>query len=179
MALVAWGELPFGIRDVRILPLVGDTPGTGIDVPRIRTVDLGVESDSTELEGDDVRVAIHSFGKRLTGSIEAGGINLDALAVMEGGAVTPGGVLPNRIVTYAVLGTQSQGYFKLIGHMYGDDAGDLHIIAYRVKATSGPNYSFNNGEFALTNCDLEAVFNTAVPSKLYDLVSHETITALV
>lgn len=179
MAVLAYGELPFGIRDARIYPLTGDTPGTGVDVPRIRTVDLGVESDSTELEGDDVRVAVHSFGKRMTGSIESGGLNLDTLVVLEGGSVSTTGVTPNRITTYIVRGNQSQGYFKIIGQMYGDDAGDLHLIAYKVKATSGPNYSFTNGEFALTTCDLEAVFNGESPSKLYDLVSHETITAIV
>lgn len=179
MAVLTYGELPFGIRDCRIYPLTGDTPGTGVDVPRIRTVDLGVESDSTELEGDDVRIAIHSFGKRMTGSIEGGGINLDTLAILEGGSITTTGTLPSRVTTYGVNGSQSQGYFKLVGQMYGDDAGDLHMIAYRAKATSGPNYSFNNGEFALTTCDLEAVFNTATPAKLYDLVSHETITAIV
>lgn len=177
MAVLSYGEIPFGMRDCKIYPMTGDTPGTAVDVPRIQTVELGVETDSTELNGDDVRVAVHTFNKRMTGTFQSGGLNLDTLVVLEGGAVTTTGTTPNRISTYAVIQTNIQGYFQMIGQMISDDLGDVHMKVYKVKMTSGPAYAPNQGEFLLTTGDIEAVFTGT--GKLYDLIAHETATAVV
>jgi hypothetical protein len=175
-----YAELPFGCHDARITPWNGAVLGTAIDLPRIRTVELSVTTDSTDLEGDDVRVATHNFGKGLEGSIEAGGINFAAVAAIEGGIVTVGGgVAPNRTQTYKVLGNQAQRYFKLEAQMHGDDSGDIHFIAWKLKATNGPNYSFTQGEFALTACDVAGIFDDSVsPSALYHIVQNESIVPL-
>ncbi len=175
-----YGELPFGCRDCKITPWNGVALGTSVDVPRIRTVETNVVRDSTALEGDDVNVAIHTFGKGLDGSIEAGGVNVAVLGVLEGGSVTTTGTQPNRVTTYQVLGTQSEGYFKLESQMYGDDGGDMHFIGWKMKATGGPNFSFAQGEFTLTACDMEGIFDTSVtPSRLYTIAQNETITAII
>jgi hypothetical protein len=175
-----FAEIPFGCRDCKLTPWNGATLGSAVDLPRIRTVEISVTSDSTDLDGDDVRIATHSFAKGLEGSIEAGGINIAALAVLESGTFTPSGTAPSRKITYKVLGDQAQKYFKLEAQMYGDDSGDIHLIAWKVKATSGPNYSFTQGEFALTACDLGGIFDeTVTPSRLYDIVQNETITPIV
>lgn len=176
----AFAQLPFGCRDCKITPWTNATTlGTAVDLPRIRTVELSTTTDSTDLEGDDVRIATHNFGKGLEGSIEAGGINAAALAAIEGGTITTSGTTPNRISTYKVLGDQSQLYFKLEAQMYGDDGGDIHFIGWKLKATNGPNYSFTQGEFALTACDVAGIFDDSVsPSRLYHIVQNETITAI-
>jgi hypothetical protein len=177
---MTYGELPFGCRDCKITPwTVGGTLGTAVDVPRIRTVEMNVTRDSTDLEGDDVKIGTHTFGKGLEGSIEAGGVNLAARVVLEGGAVSTTGMTPNRITTYIVRGNQAEGYFKLEAQMYGDDGGDMHFIGWRCKATNGPNFSASQGEFGLTNCDVEGIYDESVsPSRLYDIVQNETITAI-
>lgn len=179
---MSYGELPFGCRDCKIAPYTGTTPpdpSDFVDVPRIRTVELNVTRDSTDLEGDDVKIATHTFAKGLEGSIEAGGVNLAALAVLEGGEVTTSGMTPNRIATYKVEGDQNEGYFKLEAQMYADDAGDMHFIAWKVKASNGPNFSFTQGEFALTACDLSGIYDESVsPSRLYTIVQNETVTII-
>lgn len=173
------GELPFGCRDCKLTPWVAGVLGTGSDVPRIRTVELNVTRDSTDLEGDDVRVATHTFGKALEGSIEAGGINAVALSVLEGGTVTTV-TGPPKVVTYKVLGDQAEGYFKLEAQMYADDGGDLHFIGWKVKASNGPNYSFTQGEFALTACDLAGIYDeSTTPTRLYHIVQNDTVTPIV
>lgn len=175
---MAWGELPFGCRDCKITPWT-TVLGTAVDVPRIRTVELNVVRDSTDLEGDDVRIATHTFAKALEGSIEAGGIATNVLVVLEGGATATTGMTPNRITTYEVLGNQSEGYFKVEAQMYGDDGGDMHFIAWKVKATNGPSFSFAQGEFALTQCDLAGIFDDSTsPSRLYTIKQNETVTAI-
>jgi hypothetical protein len=174
---MSYGELPFGCRDCKIWKYEAGVVvalDEYVDVPRIRTVEVNVTRDSTDLEGDDVKVATHTFAKGLDGSIEAGGINLAVLEVLEGGVATTVGSSPNRVTTYRVRGDQSEAYFKLEAQMYGDDAGDMHFIAYKLKATNGPNYSFTQGEFALTACDLAGIFDESTsPSQLYDIVTNE------
>jgi hypothetical protein len=177
-----FGEIPFGLRDIRITPWVGTTLSATIisDVPRIRSVEMNVTRESTDLDGDDVRIATHTFNKACEGSIEAGGINLPALAVLTGGTATMGtGVSPNKINTFLVQGTDAEGYFKLEGHAYGDDAGDVHVIIWRAKASNGPNHTFGQGEFAMTACDLVGVFDASVsPSRLYTIIQNESIVVL-
>lgn len=179
---MTFGELPFGCRDCKITPYIAGVLGDlddAVDVPRIRTVELNVTRDSTDLEGDDVKVATHTFAKGLEGSIEAGGINLSVMSVLEGGDVATTGMTPNRITTYASEGDQTEGYFKVESQMYGDDAGDMHFIGWKVKATNGPNYSFAQGEFALTACDLEGIYDASTnPSRLYTVVQNETVTII-
>jgi hypothetical protein len=179
---MSWGELPFGCRDCKLTAWVGGTLGaasTSVDVPRIRTVEMNVTRDSTDLEGDDVKIATHTFAKGIEGSIEAGGVNVGVLEILEGGDASTTGMTPNRITTYIVRGNQTEGYFKLEAQMYGDDGGDMHFVAWKVKATNGPNYSFTQGEFALTACDLSGIFDESVsPSRLYDIVQNETVTVI-
>lgn len=172
---MTWGELPFGCRDCKITPAGGSLT----DVPRIRTVELNVVRDSTDLEADDVKIATHTFAKGLEGSLEAGGVNAAVLVVLEGGVAATTGMTPNRIITYSVLGDQTEGYFEIESQMYGDDGGDMHFVAYKCKATNGPNFSFTQGEFAVTACDLSAIFDDSTsPSQLYRIIQNETITAI-
>lgn len=171
---MSFGELPFGCRDCKIWTF-GAALGAYVDVPRIRTVEVNVTRDSTTLEGDDVKVATHTFAKGLDGSIEAGGINTAVLEILEGGdSTTAAGV-----TTYVVLGDQVETYFKLEAQMYADDGGDFHFTAWKIKATNGPNYSFQQGEFALTACDLEGIFDDSVsPSRLYTIVQNTNVTII-
>lgn len=176
---MTYAELPFGCRDCKITPWSGGALGTDVDVPRIRTVELNVTRDSTDLEGDDVKIATHTFAKGLEGSLEAGGVNTAVLVVLEGGVAGTTGMTPNRVTTYDVEGDQTEGYFQVEAQMYGDDGGDLHFIAYKCKASNGPNYSFQQGEFAVTACDLSGIFDDSVsPTRLYTIVQNETITAI-
>jgi hypothetical protein len=179
---MTFGELPFGCRDCKITPYVSGVLGAlddAVDVPRIRTVELNVTRDSTDLEGDDVKVATHTFAKGLEGSIEAGGINLSVLSVLEGGDVVATGTTPNRTIDYKVEGDQAEGYFKIEAQMYGDDGGDMKFVAWKVKATNGPNFSFTQGEFALTACDLSGIFDESTdPSRLYTITQAETIAPI-
>jgi hypothetical protein len=175
--MVEFSNIPFGVRDCKIYPLTVDTPGTATDVPRIRRVELNVVRDSANLEGDDVTVAVQTFAKRMEGSIEAGGINLAVLAVLEGGTVeATTGTMPNRVTTYKVQGSDVEGYFQLIAQAIGNDGGDVHLRVYKCKATSGPTIAFEQGAYTLLACDIQAVFNGA--GRLYDLIQHETVTAV-
>jgi len=180
MAAVPYGELPFGIRDCKITPWTNSTTlGAFADLPRIRSIEVNVTRDSADLDGDDVRIATHSFGKAVEGSIEAGGINLTALVALAGGTAGPEVPGPPKTTTYIVQGNDVEGYCKIEGQMVSDDKGDLHIIVWRAKVTNGPNHTFSNGEYALTSCDYVGVYDASVtPSRLYSLVQTDAVTAI-
>jgi hypothetical protein len=178
--MATYGEIGFGVRDCKIYSLTTEpaTYATGVDVPRIRQVTFNVVRDSEQLEGDDVVVAVQTFAKKLEGNIEAGGINLAVLGILEGGTVgTESGTTPNLTQDYQVKGTDVEKYFGIIAQSIANEGGDIWVRVYKCKATSGPEINFENGAFLLTTCDLEAVFNGSSPSRLYDLVIHETATA--
>lgn len=180
MPVQPFGEIPFGLRDIRLTPWNGAVLGTPIDVPRIRTMEANITRDSADLEGDDVRVATHTFGTAAEGTFEAGGINLAALALLTGGSST--GVLgttPNKTNTFILEGDDVGGYFKVEGQAIADDSGDVHVIIWRAKATNGPNTTFNQGEFALTTCDVTGIFDASVtPSRLYSIIQNETAVTM-
>lgn len=181
MAVLPYSELPFGLRAAALTPLTAEpaTYGTKVDVPRIQNIEMAEEQDQTEMNAADVRVAVHPFATRGTGSITSGGMNLDTLAILTGGVVgAPVGTTPNRVVTFTRTSTQTKKYFKMTGQIYADDAGDIHMIWYKVKCSGGPTYAANQGEFMVQAGDLEAVFTAESPGKLYDIVAHETVTAI-
>jgi len=180
MATLTYSELPFGLRAARLAQLTTEpaTYGTAIDVPRIQNIQMAEEEDSTELNAADVRVAIHTFATRGTGNIASGGMNLDSLVVLNGGSVSLSGTTPNRISTFSRKSTDIKKYFKMTGQIYADDAGDVHMIWYKTKCSGGPTYAANQGEFMVQQGDLEAVYTGEVPGRLYDLLAHETITAI-
>ena len=169
-----FGELPFGIKDAKLTPLPS---GTGADLPRIRSLEVSMTSDTTELTGDDSTVAVRQFNLRVEGSIEAGGLNPAAIAIMVGGSVVSAGTAPAATKTISIGANTVAGYFKLEGQMLADDGGDLHIIIYKAKMTSGPSWTFTGGEFALTTGDFTGVADSN--GKIVDLVWNQTAAAIV
>jgi len=166
-------KIPFGIADAFLLPEGG---GVGADLPVIRSLDVNVTSDSTDLTGDDQTVAIHTFNTHVEGSIEAGGISPAAIAIMIGGtAVTAAGV------TTVTFDETTQGaYFRLEAQIIDDTGeGDLHVVVYRAKITSGPNWTFQGGEYTLTTADYTGVADPANSNKIFDLKFNDAVTAIV
>lgn len=177
---MAYGELPFGARNAAVYKLTAEpsTYASKVDVPRIETVELTEEEDSVEMNASDVQVAVHTSATRLTGSMQYGGINLDTMVILNGGAAATTGTTPNLVTTFIRRGNQTKSYFKLEAQLYADDAGDDHLRAYKVKAVSGPTLGANQGEFLSTNVNLAGVFTADSPGKLYDVIANESVVAI-
>lgn len=171
---MAYGEIPFGLRDVKLTPLPS---GSATDLPVVRSVEVSLTSDSTELTGDDTTVAVRTFNLRVEGSIESGGMNPAAIAVMVGGTVATSGTTPNAKKTIAIGSSTAAGYFKLEGQVIADDGGDFHMVVYKAKITTGPSWTFANGEYTLTTGDFTGVADGS--NKIIDLVWNETAAAIV
>ena len=168
--------LPYGLRDVQIAPLTGDTPGTFVDLPNAQTFSFAEAEAFTELRGDDKVAAIHGAGPVLNWSLAAGGISLEALAIIDGGAVSTTGSTPNQIKTYAKLGTDIRPYFQVKGQVISDSGGDVHAVVYKCKAEGDVGGEFADGAFYVTGCSGRGIPNDA--DKLYDIIQHETATPI-
>lgn len=169
--------LPFGLRDVKVRALTGETPGTSVDFPNARTFSFSESSDSEELRGDDGVVAVHDLGSGVDWELEGGGYSFEAVAIMYGGTVTTSGVAPNQKKTYTKASTDARPYFQVEGQAISDSGGDFHILLYRAKATGELSGELGDGSFWLTGASGRAVGRDS-DKKLYDLIQNETAVAI-
>jgi hypothetical protein len=130
-----------------------------------------------QLEGDDVVQAIHDYQPIVEWELEAGGISLEAYAVMAGGTVTATGTTPAQIKTFSKLTTNSRPYFEVEGQAISDSGGDMHCVVYRCKADGDLEGSFENGSFMMTKCAGKGLGRTD-NQKLYDFVQNETAVTI-
>lgn len=181
MPLAAYAQ-PFGLRDVKLIPLGADgsTPGTAVDLPASRTFSFADAEDFESLRGDDKEVASRGSGPKVEWELESGGISLEAYAVMAGGTVTASGVSPAAKKTYAKNVNQTRPYFKVEGQAISDNGGDFHGLVYKAKATDNLEGELSDGSFWLTSAG-----GTGFPAteathidKLYDFVHNETAVAI-
>lgn len=174
--------LPFGLRDVKLTPLGanGATPGTAVDLPVSRTLSFSEDEDFEDLRGDDTLVASHGSGPTVSWDLEAGGISLEAYAVMAGGTVTSSGTTPAQKKTYSKAITDGRPYFKIEGQSINDNGGDFHCVIYRAKATESLEGEMADGSFWLTAASGKGYGSLeATPlGKVYDFVQNETAVAI-
>jgi len=174
--------LPFGLRDVRLTPLGanGATPGTPVDLPVSRTLSFSEAEDFEDLRGDDSLVASHGSGPRVEWSLEAGGISLEAYAVMAGGTVTSTGTTPAIKKTYSKAATDARPYFKIEGQSINDNGGDFHCLIYRAKADGSLEGEQSDGSFWISSASGKGYPSLeATPiGKVYDFIQNETAVAI-
>jgi hypothetical protein len=170
--------LPYGLRDIKLTPIDPDdnTLGTPVDLPNARTLSFSEAEEFTELRGDDRLVAVHGNGAQVEWELEAGGLNLEAWAVMSGGEITESGTTPTAVKTYDKTSEHSRPYFKIDGKAISDSGGDLHCVIYKAKANDSLEGEFTDGEFYLTSGSGVGLPSdvTADDTKLYSFIFNET-----
>jgi hypothetical protein len=174
-------SLPYGIRDIKVTPVsAAGVVGTSVDLPNARTLSFSEAEEFEELEGDDKIVAVRGKGAAIEWELEAGGISLEALAVLAGGTVTSSGTTPAQVKTYSKKATDARPDFKIEGQAYSESGGDFHAVIWRAKVTESIEGEMGNGAFLLT-----AASGKGLPSKtsgqiddIYKLVQNETAAAI-
>lgn len=174
--------LPFGMRAVKLTPLGADgsTPGTAVTLPIGRHLNWSETEDSQDLRGDDKVVANHGSGAVVEWELESGGIPMEALVVMNGGAIVTSGVTPAVKKTYTKKVTDVRPYFKIEGQSISDNGGDVHPVIYKAKSTDNIEGNFADNEFFITTASGKGFASTEAThtDKLYDFVHNETATAI-
>ncbi len=131
-----------GVDDVKIFELTEDsaalTYGSAVDVPGIQRIDLSPKFTEKGLKGDgkilDYFIQLDTIGF----SFDSAKVDLDVLAILEGGSLTSEGTAPNQTHTYTVSADDSPKYFKLEGkaNYTGGEFGDFHFTLFKCRANS-------------------------------------------
>jgi len=167
-----YGNKPFGLRDVKVTNIAGTVQA---DLPAAQTLQLTVRLTTGELKGDDSLAAVVSFVEAGEWNLAAGGIDLDALAIITGQAVSESGTTPTEKTTLNLAAGDQMPYFKIYGRSMGDGTDDIHVKLYKCKVTGNIEGSFQNGQFFITNLSGVAVDGGA---GVMDIVQNETATTL-
>lgn len=171
MADVVPGYL-YGLRDIKITSLDG---ATQVDLPAARTLTWSETSVSDELRGDDTIVSAIAFVEGLEWTLEAGGISLEAYALLTGETVVSTGVTPNRQQKITRQAGRSYPYVKVYGRSLGDQGDGAWILLNKVKVNTMEG-NMTNQEFYITNCSGTGIKDAS--GNLYDLIKLETDAAL-
>lgn len=168
---------PYGLRDVKVRSLTGETAGASVDLPVARTLSFTETEDFADLRGDDGLAATHGSGATVTWSLEEGGVSFEAVKIMYGGTIIETGTTPNQVKTLRKLGTDQRPYFQFEGQAISDSGGDFHALIYRAKATDDLTGELTDSDFWLTGAGGRGL-PRASDQRLWDWVQNETATAI-
>ena len=168
-----YGEKPFGIRDIKLTDVTGTTQ---VDLPNERVMSFSERLVSGEMRGEGKTVAVVAEVDAVEFELEAGGISLEAYALMSGRTATESGTTPALVNTLSGSGADRYPYFKVYGKSLGDGDDDIHVKLYKCKLTSGIEGRLEDGEFWVTRCSGVAVDDGT--NGIWDIVQNETATDL-
>jgi hypothetical protein len=180
MALAAYA-LPFGLRQVKIVPLDNagaEVTASAVFLPASRTFSFADTEEFEPLTGDDKTIASHGSGATADWDLEGGGISLEVWKALSGGTIVSSGTTPAVVKTYTKLTTDARPYFNAYGRALNDNGGDFQMVLYRCKADGDLEVELSGGSFLLTAASGKA-YGAIGTDKLYDFLHRETAVALV
>lgn len=171
--MAGFGDKPFGLRDIKLTNAAGTTQ---VDLPSAMKMTFRERLTSGEMRGDDVTKSVVAITDALEWELEAGGISLEAYALMSGRTVSSAGTTPNRTVTLTGVAGDNYPYFKIYGKSVGDiGTDDIHVLILKAKLTSPIEGEFSDTNFFVTKCGGVAIDNG---TKIFDIVQNETAATL-
>lgn len=167
-----YGDKPFGLRDVKLTNMAGTTQ---VDLPASQKLSVTPKIESGELHGDDVLTGVVSIVSHFEWELEAGGISLEAVALMTGTTATASGTSPSETTTVNFDAGDALPYFKIYGRSLGEGSDDIHVKLYKCKLTELEG-EFSDGEFYVTSCKGLAISDGS--NGIVDYVQNETAADL-
>lgn len=174
---MAFGEIVKGVKDLKVAVMTGDTPGSNIDVPGIKSFSVNVESESDEQRGDDSVLATTQEAKSLAVSLTAAAANAAAFGAITGATVTTSGTTPNVIILYKETAVPAGRYVQITGQGTGRDAtgSAFRMKVLKAGVASGPTWDMGEGAWMEPSVDLTGI---AVSGFLAELSNYETEVAI-
>ena len=169
--MAGYGDKPFGIRDIKVTDITG---ASQVDLPVAQKMACKERLVSAELHGDDSLQSVQSSTDALEWELEAGGIPLEAYAIMTGRTVTESGSDPNLVNTMTARAGDIMPYFKIYGKAVDGD-GDIHVKIFKAKLNAPIEGEFADGAFYVTKCAGLAVDDGTA---LYEFVQNQAAAAL-
>jgi hypothetical protein len=168
-----YGDMPFGLNSVKI---IGITLAGTVTLPAAQTLKFKDRVLSGELRGDDAIKAVAAISEAAEWELEAGGISLEALALMTGRTIVSAGTTPTGTITLRMNASLAYPYFKLYGKVLGVGSDDVHCKLFKCKVTDSIEGTFKGGEFFVTSIKGVAIDDST--NGIMQFVQNETAAAL-
>jgi hypothetical protein len=165
---------PFGLREIKIKSH-GTTPVTAV-LPAAQTLKFVEKVVSNELKGNDRVVTTVGFVEAVEWELGAGGISMDAYAIMTGRTIVTAGTTPAQTATMSIKAGDTFPYFTIYGKSMGDVGDDVHVKLGMCKLTGGLDGEFKGGDFYVAK--LKGVAVDDGTGLISDVVRNETAVAL-
>jgi hypothetical protein len=181
MALTTGNPLPFGLKDVQIIPFDAaaatedtftDDPADLVDFGYSRSFAFTINMTEVNQEGNDQVLATEYFDEKGTGTLEAAGMNINGLATLWGQVVTTTGVTPNKIAKLTRDVTVTKPFVGLQGRSRSSRGGAYVTTIMKAKAGGGPNMTQQYGQFG--NAQIPISFVPNALGELITLAEYET-----
>ncbi len=149
---------PYGLSRIWITGYV-DTDGTilantSYRLPIARTMAFSENEDSDTLDGDDkAAVAIQGKGATVSGTLEAGGIDMMCLSIISGAQLIESGIEPNVKRVLRKRSSAPRGYFRAEGQAISNGGGDNVLRVFRCKANGKISFDMKYGTFVIPSID--------------------------
>ena len=169
-------RLPYGLRDIKVATLDGlGVKGTLVDLPNAQTLEFQEETETQTLRGDDTDVAKRVTVNGVSWTLEAGGIQFQAMVIIAGGTYATTGTTPNVKNTWIRMGTDSYPDFYLSGLAMSESGGSHATIIHRAKAEQISG-SHTDGEFWVSHAEGTgfATLTAADVGKVWTMQADET-----
>lgn len=160
------GAIPRGLDYLGIVVLDSDDEPPIVDtnlieVPGPRALNFTIESNSDELEGGNATIAVARDAKKVTGSVELGIMNLQALAAFTGGTAVVSGSGSNHVTTLEESSASPTQYIQIAGQAPDrrTTSAAYRVVIYKALVTSGPDESLTTGAWDTPTLDFEATEN--------------------
>jgi hypothetical protein len=127
---------------------------TSYRLPLGRTLAFTENEDNDTLDGDDkASVAIQGKGATVSGTLEAGGLDLTTFALISGATLTDSGVGVTFKRSVLKRGSDSRPYFRVEGQVISNGGGDNVIRIFRCKANGKIQADAKYGAFMIPSID--------------------------
>jgi hypothetical protein len=137
---------PYGINQINIKR--GEQV---VQLPVAQSLEFEERIVSGELPGDDGLQAVAAHTNGVTWKLKAGGISLDAYALITDRTVSQTGSTPNVVRTLESGGVgKRMPYFEIYGKSLGDGDDDAWIHIINAKITEGVKGTMGDKEFFVT-----------------------------
>lgn len=129
----------YGVNDAAVYKLTTDPSGaaptyaTKVDVPGVKSLDMGLDVKTQTLRGDNALLAADSVLEQVKGKLTYAKFSFDVWAAMLSSTVADSGTTPNQKSTMTVAQTDAPAYHKIEAQTKQVDyvTGDIHAIAYK------------------------------------------------
>ncbi len=178
-----------GINDLKIVLIAEDSDAdyrlesTGgsadvIDIKGIQTLSLTPTFIEKDLRGDEVVLDRYSKLDTINWSFTNAIMSLDAFKVLYGGDIVASGTGSDETQTFTLRGLDLPKYFYMEAQTLYTDAGDVHVILYKCKA-SKIDYELKGEDYVSISVSGMAIptqntFGSTKGGKIKDVVINET-----